>query len=318
MIFLVVMVALFQACIPSASLTGESMPTPVMPQGASAPSAVGSSRRPSITPLDLTRTQPLPTIANRATPTPSRSTSTPTIAPCLLVGGQVEVAELSTELLSDPLVYRIYLPPCYLSQPERLYPVLYLVHGQTYTDTQWQRLGVPGAIDRLVAAREIAPFIVVMPRDRLWREPTSDNFGMAIQQALIPWVDGHYRTNPERAFRAIGGLSRGAAWAIHLGFSHPELFSAVGIHSGFVFYTDVGSLPQWLSGMPEGLAPRIYIDAADNDRPEITESSTWLEEVLTQNDIPHEWHMFTGEHAEAYWQAHVEDYLRWYSLDWAK
>jgi enterochelin esterase-like enzyme len=157
-----------------------------------------------------------------------------------------------------------------------------------------------------------------MPRDRVWREPTEDNFGLAVEQSLIPWVDEYYRTFPDRAHRAIGGLSRGGAWAIHLGLSHPELFSAVGAHSGFVFYTDLQPLYFWLHNLPAGMAPRIYLDIASEDQPVIAESATSLEDLLTHYNIPHEWHMFVGEHEEAYWQAHVEDYLRWYTLDWSK
>ena len=131
----------------------------------------------------------------------------------------MEVSEFSTVLLPEPMVYRIYLPPCYDEQPELAYPVLYLIHGQTYTDTQWDRLGVPEIADRLIAAGEVAPFIVVMPRDRVWREPAEDHFGMAVEQSLIPWVDEHYRTIPDRAHRAVGGLSRGErgrfTWGFH-------------------------------------------------------------------------------------------------------
>lgn len=248
--------------------------------------------------------------------TPKQELSTPTLTACMTAGGRVEVKELTTELLPNPLVYRIYLPPCYAEEEERSYPALYLIHGQTYSDTQWDRLGVPEAADRLIASGDVAPFIVVMPRDRLWREPTEDNFGLAVEQSLIPWIDEHYRTIPDRAHRAIGGLSRGGAWAIHLGLSHPELFNALGAHSGFVFYTDLQPLYQWLDNLPMGMVPRIYMDIASEDRPEIAESAAFLEDLLTQYDIPHEWHMFVGEHEEAYWQAHVEDYLLWYSQDW--
>jgi len=228
------------------------------------------------------------------------------------------VYEFTTILLANPLVYRIYLPPCYNEDTPQSYPVLYLIHGQTYSDTQWDRLGVPEAADRMIASGEAAPFIVVMPRDRVWLEPTEDNFGLAVEQSLIPWVDDHYRTIPDRAHRAIGGLSRGGAWAIHLGLSHPELFSAVGLHSGFVFHSDVQALYLWLFNLPAGMAPRIYMDISNDDRPEITQSATWLEELLTRYDIAHEWYMFVGEHDETYWRAHVEDYLRWYTLEWGK
>lgn len=233
-------------------------------------------------------------------------------------GGRVEVYEFTTVLLPNPLIYRIYLPPCYDEEPERTYPVVYLIHGQTYSDTQWDRLGAPESADKLIATGEAVPFIIVMPRDRVWREPTEDNFGLAVEQSLIPWVDERYRTIPDRAHRAIGGLSRGGAWAVHLGLSHWELFSAVGVHSGFAFQSDVQALYLWLNNIPAGMSPRIYMDLGDEDRPEITKSAAWLEDLLTRFDIPHEYHMFVGEHEEDYWQAHVEDYLRWYSMDWGK
>jgi enterochelin esterase-like enzyme len=231
-------------------------------------------------------------------------------------GGNVEVFEFTTSLLPNPLVYRVYLPPCYDAQPEQTYPVLYLIHGQTYSDTQWDRLGVPETADRLIRAGEIPPLIVVMPRDRVWLEPTEDNFGKAVEQALVPWIDMHYRTIPEREYRAIGGLSRGAAWAVHIGLSRWDLFSRVGVHSGFVFYSDTQEIYQWLHDTPQDMLPHIYMDVGNDDRPDIRQGSAWLEDFLTRYNIPHEWHLFTGEHDETYWQSHVEDYLRWYTMDW--
>jgi enterochelin esterase-like enzyme len=68
--------------------------------------------------------------------------------------------------------------------------------------------------------------------------------------------------------------------------------------------------------MPARFEPRIYMDISDDERPEIAKSASWLEEILNRYDVPHEWHIFVGEHEEAYWQAHVEDYLRWYTMDW--
>jgi enterochelin esterase-like enzyme len=231
-------------------------------------------------------------------------------------GGRVEVYEFTTVLLPDPLVYRIYLPPCYFEETGRAYPVLYLIHGQSYSDTQWDRLGVPEIADELIASGEVEPFIVVMPRDRVWTEPTVDNFGLAVEQSLVPWIDEHYRTIPDRDHRAIGGLSRGAAWAVHIGLSNWDIFSKVGVHSGFVFHSDVQPIYLWLNSIPEGMAPRVYMDIGNADRPDITIGAKWLEEILTKFSVPHEWHVFVGEHEEDYWQSHVKDYLRWYTMDW--
>lgn len=228
----------------------------------------------------------------------------------------MEASEIKTELLPDPLVFRVYLPPCYDQDPSRSYPVLYLFHGQSFNDDQWERLGVPGTANRLIAKGEMPPFIAVMPRDRVWKEPTDDNFGKAVIQVLVPYIDKNYRTIPDRAHRAVGGLSRGAAWAAHLGLESWELFGTIGMHSGFVFHSDVIPVRDWLAAIPAGQMPRIYMDVGNNDRPDITAGATWLEGLLTKSGIPHEWHMFIGEHNEKYWGSHVEDYLRFYTQDW--
>jgi len=216
------------------------------------------------------------------------------------------------------LEYRLYLPPCYDELPDQHYPVLYLIHGQSFDDTQWERLGMFATADRLIANGEISPLIIVLPRDRLWLQPTESNFAQAIVDELIPTVDDQYRTIPERGYRAVGGLSRGASWAIHLALNYWPYFSALGGHSPPVFWADIPYIKVWLDAIPLDSMPRIYLDMGDNDRPEIVESATWFEQLLTERNILHEWHLFQGYHEEAYWAAHVEDYLRWYAASWQK
>jgi enterochelin esterase-like enzyme len=223
---------------------------------------------------------------------------------------------LETDLLSQPLDYRLVLPPCYDELSEQRYPVLYLIHGQSFNDDQWERLGAAEIAGKLAASGELPPFIIVMPRDRLWFDPANDPFGQAVLEVLIPYVDANYRTLPERASRAIGGLSRGGAWALHLGLSAWETFGAIGMHSGFAFQSDLTNIRHWLADVPLEQWPRIYMDLSDNDRPVIAQSAVWFERQLTAYGIPHEWHLFPGYHEEAYWAAHVEQYLRWYAEGW--
>lgn len=256
---------------------------------------------------------PLPASPVPPTPTPSGS---PTPLPCWSQGGRIEQAQLVTELLADPLEFRVYLPACYDQLMESRYPVVYLIHGQSFDDDQWDRLGADEVTDSLVASGELSPFLMVMPRDRLWKEPAEDNFGQALVEVLIPWVDASYRTIPERGYRAVGGLSRGGAWALHLGLSRWELFGAIGMHSGFAFHSDIHYVKEWLDAIPAGSTPRVYIDVGDNDRPDIKASATWFESLLNERNLPHEWHLFSGYHEEAYWGSHVEQYLRWYAQDW--
>jgi enterochelin esterase-like enzyme len=96
------------------------------------------------------------------------------------------------------------------------------------------------------------------------------------------------------------------------------LFSALGAHSLPVFWEDTSRVHGWLQEIPTSDLPRILLDIGDRDRPEILASARWFEEMLTKKDIPHEWYLFPGYHEEKYWQAHLADYLRWYSAGWAK
>ena len=231
-------------------------------------------------------------------------------------GGRIETGSLTTDLLRTPLNYRVYLPPCYDQQAERRYPVLYLIHGQGYSDDQWDRLGTDEAADGLIAAGELPPFLIVMPHERYAGQPVDNHFAEAVIEVLLPYIDQTYRTLPARSYRAVGGLSRGAGWAVHFAIAHWQLFGALGAHSPAIFYSDAQQMRTALKGIPQELYPRIYIDIGDKDRPEILDSAYWFEKLLNQWDIPHEWHLFSGYHAEAYWHDHIEQYLRWYAQDW--
>jgi enterochelin esterase-like enzyme len=266
---------------------------------------------------EATSTAHPPNLTATITPSPyPTSTTTPTTLACWQAGGRVEKAALKTDLLRQPLEYSVYLPPCYDQESRRRYPVLYLIHGQSFTDDQWIRLGAGETADRLIAAGEIPPLMIVMPRDRIWEQPTGDKFGEVVVDQLIPFIDQTYRTRAERQYRAIGGLSRGAGWAVHLGLSRWELFGAIGGHSLPVFWTDTAHIAAWLDAIPPESLPRIYLDIGNKDRPPILSSAIWFEELLTRMDIPHEWYLFDGYHDEAYWRAHVEQYLRWYTQGW--
>jgi enterochelin esterase-like enzyme len=245
-------------------------------------------------------------------PSPSASPVNPEI--CSVQSGQIEHQSLSTGLLPQPLEFGVYLPPCYTSQLEHHYPVLYLMHGQTFTDDQWVRLGITTLADRLISAGEIPPLLIVMPRENNWPQPDDTNFGKTVTDALLPWIDSHYRTIPERSSRAIGGVSRGAAWAVHLGLSRWQLFGAIGAHSLPIFWTDSEQITRWLDAIPVGAVPRIYLDIGKNDAD--LASAIEFENLINARGIPHEWYIRPGYHGEVYWQAHIEEYLRWYAAQW--
>jgi enterochelin esterase-like enzyme len=230
------------------------------------------------------------------------------------MGGEVKSIEFYSIQLEEDFIFDVYLPPCYDADAGPRYPVVYLLHGLSYTQDQWRRLGVVGLLDRLIAGGELAPFIVVMPLEAAFEPPQTSHFGDAIVQDLIPWVDKNLHTIPDKDHRAIGGVSRGAAWATRLGFESYELFIRVGAHSLPLFEADGGRLIAWTIQLPKDELPEFFIDIGRNDQ-EWKTAQTFAD-LLDENSIPHEWYLFNGGHTEAYWSAHLEQYLRWYAWDW--
>jgi enterochelin esterase-like enzyme len=215
-----------------------------------------------------------------------------------------------------PQEYLVYLPPCYDEMTDRRYPVLYLLHGQTYTDDQWVRLGAVEVMDSLFLENGFSPFIIVFPDDRYWNVQAGPGFGERLVDHLVPYVDRHYRTFASRDYRAIGGMSRGAGWALRLGLQRWELFGTLGLHSLAAFNDDRPSLEAWLEAIPPESWPHIFIDTGESDSE--LGFNFLFESTLIQLGIPHEWHLYPGAHDEAYWEAHVEEYLRWYAEVWAE
>ena len=263
---------------------------------------------------EKTRTQaPVPTLS----PSPVAS-STP--APCADTQGQVLSLQAKFDFYSKPLQFELYLPPCYDSSagaPAEGYPLLILLHGQDSDDHQWIRLGAVAAADRLISTNQSAPFIIAMPYEEYTlQDPADSSFGKLITQGLLPWLDQHYPTCTERACRAIGGMSRGAAWAVRLGFTDWKDFGEIGAHSLAYFWGDNVMLRQWTRLIPADQFPSMYLDIGDADR--YLPSATEFEGLLTQYQVPHTWLVNKGEHVEEYWQAHVEEYLRWYSRNWIR
>jgi enterochelin esterase-like enzyme len=248
--------------------------------------------------------------APQATASPTSIPDTPTSTPltCLTQPGRIDQGTLETT--KPPEQYFIYLPPCYDEQVDQRYPVLYLLHGQTYKADQWIHIGATDALDTLIHSGKIQPYIIVFPDDRYWNVPAGAGFGDRLINSLIPYIDKTYRTRADRKHRAIGGLSRGAGWSLHLGLSHSDLFGVIGLHSLAVFTGDDVLIQRWLKQTPADSYPSVYMDIGDND-PQAAEAGS-IENVFNDYGVLHEWHLYSGAHTEEYWSAHVSEYIEWY------
>lgn len=135
----------------------------------------------------------------------------------------------------------VYTPPGYGLSDES-YPVFYLLHGASDTDDAWTTVGRAGYIlDRLIAAGEAKPMVVVMPAGHTRRGPggrgsgTTDEFAQDFTEDIMPYVEANYRLKEGREHRAIAGLSMGGAQTLNIAMLKPEAFAYVGVFSSGVF-----------------------------------------------------------------------------------
>ena len=149
--------------------------------------------------------------------------------------GIVRRFELHSAAMNEILPFSVYYPPCYGNGVQDVYPALYLLHGQTFDDTQWQRLGITLLADHLIQTGRTLPFLIIMPYEQFHYRPVKNNqFPVALLDELLPWVESNLHAKSERYWRAIGGISRGASWAVRLGLQHWDLFGAIGAHLSLI------------------------------------------------------------------------------------
>jgi enterochelin esterase-like enzyme len=246
----------------------------------------------------------IPAREEAALPTQTPTAGIPACSPASLESGSTGAG-----LLDKPMDYHVLLPPCY-QQGEQKYPVLYLLHGLNANQQQWLDLGIDQKAAEMMLAGEIPPFLIVLPFDHSFKQPGEYRFEEVFLEHLIPELETAYRVQTQRSARAVGGLSRGGAWAIYLASRNPETFAIVGAHSPVVFPSTGGALTLLLRDMPPELRPTFYVDAGDRDID--FRGIQAFTNLLNSYDYPHEWRQNLGYHDEAYWKEQVEEYLRWY------
>lgn len=156
---------------------------------------------------------------------------------------KVVTDSLYSEILGCYRAYDVCLPDGYAKNPDKSYPVLYLLHGSGGNNHSWVKLGhVNEVLDYLVAAGECEPMIVIMPTaDDDMQRARRGYFNCPewryedyFFKELMPCVEDRYRIKADKSSRAVAGLSMGGGGAVAYAQKHPELFCAVYAMSAFV------------------------------------------------------------------------------------
>lgn len=132
----------------------------------------------------------------------------------------------------------VYVPAEYEQNPEKKYPVLYLVHGWGEDENGWFNQGhMAHIMDGLIASGKAVPMIVVMPSGDIKTNPdvrqASGDVTEIFAKNLVPYIDKTFRTYTDKEHRAMAGLSRGGFQTCMTVFNNMEMFAWMGTFSGF-------------------------------------------------------------------------------------
>ncbi len=164
----------------------------------------------------------------------------------------------------------VYLPPSYLSDQARRFPVVYLLHGYGGSDdtftTRLARLQESG--DRLAAAPGFSEAIVVTPdaytlhKGSMYsNSATTGDWERFIAEDLVAYMDSHYRTLASRASRGLAGHSMGGYGVLRIGMKRPDVFMSLYIMSACCLGANRNPRPDALAAA-EAIKTREQADEA--------------------------------------------------------
>jgi poly(hydroxyalkanoate) depolymerase family esterase len=256
-----------------------------------------------IPPNPLPPDSPLPTPQPPTPPTPGRPPAPQ--AP----GGKGRFLTRTYQGSAGTRVYKVYVPV--QARTGTALPLVLMLHGCTQNADDF------AAGTQMNALADVHGFVVAYPEQasganasRCWNwfraEDQLRNSGEpAILAGIVQAVQREYPVDPTQVF--VAGLSAGAAMAVILGETYPDLFAAVGAHSGLPYAAahDVSSALAAMKG--RAILGRSHLPGTPDDPRRPTRQAVPL--IVFHGDRDHTVQHSNGQHivqqvSQAYAAAH--------------
>ncbi|HYL14706.1 MAG TPA: alpha/beta hydrolase family protein [Terriglobales bacterium] len=263
---------------------------------------------------------------------------------------RVDCSALNSRILKEPVRYCVLLPPGYDSHSTRRYPVLYFLHGLGNNEQTLFNSGGWSVIEDLRQQHKISDFLMVAPAGKqsfyINSEDGRVRYNDFFIREFMPYIEAKYPIRRERKARGITGISMGGYGALHFAFAYPELFSSVSAESaalttespaelntamrsgtplgrllGAVFGNPI-DLPHWRQNDPLALAKKnaagvrklaIYFNCGRNDDYGFEKGAEALHRRLEAESMPHEFHLYPGDHSLRYFLEHLGETIEFHS-----
>lgn len=169
--------------------------------------------------------------------------------------GKVTSLWYDSPILDSKRRMYVYTPPGY-ENSNKIYPVLYLLHGGGGDEDGWITRGRANYIlDNMIAKGEAEPMLVVItngdpnnyatPLDMAIARKSAEASGIggmaskkfeeSLVKDVLPYIEENYKVKANAENRAISGFSMGGYQTQNITNSYPDMFNYIGVMSMGLF-----------------------------------------------------------------------------------